>query len=611
MTDEVAEPEDPTPEVPDPGETTDPEEPGETTEPETPDPGETTEPEEPDTGKNNNGNGNDNGNDGNHKGWYKDGGEPVDANLAAADSEPAEEGTLEASLVLAATGGGNGNNGNQGNGNGNKDKPTGSDIKKTSTVVKQFVVDFSREDYKPLMEQEVNGLTYRYVNSDKARLSVVVQGIENGSSSLLDSRGELHAYYHTDYLGTTDYLTSAVNSKVIAWTSYNEWGEITHNAVLKCGQRELDLVKEYATHDYDAVLDLYYAKARFYDAYNRTFTAQDPILDPSQYDLREYVKEPMALVQYLYVRDNAVNQVDLLGLEYENITVSVGKNNMPAKVIGITPYVSLRNISQVYGFVLPQKPNDYKQYTASNSLWQLTFNPSQKSVSISRGTISTTASMSTVNIDGTNFVDAEYFVKMMCEVGYSRKTFKGPLIQPSTVKNNDWLSLYTSQTVAGGRFVSIPSDMPNPNYWFAYEGQKNINYYAGLEIGNTNEVNVSETGVITDKDGRYWVAVGPKVINPNFKAGPGGVMAGDMKYGTKLDFILEGPDGKEYYLPGVVGDAKNHTYPNGIYQTGYSWAAGHKFEGSKDGSVVEFIGKNQNNNPALQEYKITGIIVYD
>lgn len=206
--------------------------------------------------------------------------------------------------------------GNQVNGNETQDKPTGSDVKKTSTVVKEFVVDFSREDYKPLMEHEVNGLTYRYVNSDKARLSVVVQGIETGSSSLLDEKGELHAYYHTDYLGTTDYLTSAVNSKVISWTSYNEWGEITHNAVLKCGKRELDLVKEYATHDYDAVLDLYYAKARFYDAYNRTFTAQDPILDPSQYDLREYVKEPMALVQYLYVRDNAVNLIDILGLYY-------------------------------------------------------------------------------------------------------------------------------------------------------------------------------------------------------------------------------------------------------------------------------------------------------
>ncbi|MCF2665072.1 hypothetical protein JQM66_10955 [Oscillibacter valericigenes] len=110
----------------------------------------------------------------------------------------------------------NGNNGNSGNGNGTQDKPTGSDVKKTSTVVKQFVVDFSSETYKPLMEHEVNGLDYRYVYSDKARLSVVVQGIENGSASLLDSRGELHAYYHCDYLGTTDYLTSAVNSKVIS-----------------------------------------------------------------------------------------------------------------------------------------------------------------------------------------------------------------------------------------------------------------------------------------------------------------------------------------------------------------------------------------------------------
>ena len=192
---------------------------------------------------------------------------------------------------------------------------------KTSTVVKQFVVDFSSETYKPLMEHEVNGLDYRYVYSDKARLSVVVQGIENGSASLLDSNGELHAYYHCDYLGTTDYLTSAVNSKVISWTSYNEWGEITHNAVLKCGQRELDLVKEYATHDFDAVLNMYYAKARFYDADNRRFTAVDPIKD--------------GLNWYAYCGSNPVNYIDPWGYAanpYDNIdwskigTYKKGKN---------------------------------------------------------------------------------------------------------------------------------------------------------------------------------------------------------------------------------------------------------------------------------------------
>ena len=241
------------------------------------------------------------------------------AEVASAETDiteaSADANTLTATLVTYGNNGnsGNGNNGNSGNGNGNQDKPTGSDVKNTSTVVKQFVVDFSSETYKPLMEHEVNGLDYRYVYSDKARLSVVVQGIENGSASLLDDAGELHAYYHCDYLGTTDYLTSAVNSKVISWTSYSEWGEITHNAVLKCGQRELDLVKEYATHDFDAVLNMYYAKARFYDADNRRFAAVDPILDPSQYDLREYVTDPMQLVQYLYVKDNAVNWIDMDG----------------------------------------------------------------------------------------------------------------------------------------------------------------------------------------------------------------------------------------------------------------------------------------------------------
>ena len=206
---------------------------------------------------------------------------------------------------------------------GNQDKSTGSNVKKTSTVVKQFVADFSSEIYKPLMEHEVNGLDYRYVYSDKARLSVVVQGIDHGSASLLDSRNELHAYYHCDYLGTTDYLTSAVNSKIISWTSYSEWGEISHNAVLKCGQRELDLVKEYATHDFDAVLNMYYAKARFYDADNRRFTAVDPVLDPSRYDLREYVTDPMQLVQTLYVKDNAVNWIDPLGKELAIGTVGM------------------------------------------------------------------------------------------------------------------------------------------------------------------------------------------------------------------------------------------------------------------------------------------------
>ena len=183
------------------------------------------------------------------------------------------------------------------------------ELNKTSTVVKEFVVDYTTETYEPLMEHEVNGLDYRYVYGND-RLSVNITGVENGSAKLIENGNQIRLYYHMDYLGTADYLTSPVSLKVESWTHYNEWGEITHNAVLKCGQRELDLVKRYATHDFDAVLGLYYAKARFYAADNRCFTAMDLILNPSQYNLTEYITDPMQMVQYLYVKDNAITWID-------------------------------------------------------------------------------------------------------------------------------------------------------------------------------------------------------------------------------------------------------------------------------------------------------------
>ena len=129
--------------------------------------------------------------------------------------------------------------------------------------------------------------------------------MENGSAKLIENGNQIRLYYHMDYLDTADYLTSPVSLKVESWTHYNEWGEITHNAVLKCGQRELDLVKRYATHDYDQVLEMYYAKARFYDAENRKFVAVDP--------LKGRVDDPVTMVQYVYVLNSPLNYIDIDG----------------------------------------------------------------------------------------------------------------------------------------------------------------------------------------------------------------------------------------------------------------------------------------------------------
>lgn len=189
-------------------------------------------------------------------------------------------------------------------------------LKKGSTVIKQFVIDYTRETMDPIMEHEVNGLDYRYVYGLE-RLSVNISPIENGAGHVVESGTvgiQIRLYYHQDLRGTVDYLTSPVSQKVESWTHYNEWGEITHNAVLKMGQRELDLVKNYTRHDYDVVLNLYYAKARMYDAENRRFMSVDPILDGTKYDLTEYVYEVVNFTAYLYVWDNPLRWVDPLGL---------------------------------------------------------------------------------------------------------------------------------------------------------------------------------------------------------------------------------------------------------------------------------------------------------
>ena len=184
-----------------------------------------------------------------------------------------------------------------------------------STVVKQFVIDYTVETMDPLMEHEVNGLDYRYVYGNE-RLSVNISPIPNGAGHIVESGTvgqQIRLYYHQDLRGTVDYLTSPVSQKVESWTHYNEWGEIVHNAVLKTGYRELDLVKNYTGHDFDAVLNMYYAKARMYDAENRRFVSIDPILDGTKYDLKEYTTEAINFTAYVYVKDNPLRWIDPLG----------------------------------------------------------------------------------------------------------------------------------------------------------------------------------------------------------------------------------------------------------------------------------------------------------
>ena len=106
---------------------------------------------------------------------------------------------------------------------------------------------------------------------------------------------------------------------------------------------------------------------------------------------------------------------------------------------------------------------------------------------------------------------------------------------------------------------------------------------------------------------RYWVAVGPKVMNPDH-ANSATVYAEEMNYGSRIEVKLKHSSGQIYYLRAVVGECKNHTYPNGIYQTGKAFPNGTDYHPNNvDGSVVEFCGARLPSG--LNQFSIQSIVV--
>ncbi len=86
----------------------------------------------------------------------------------------------------------------------------------------------------------------------------------------------------------------------------------------------------------------------------------------------------------------------------------------------------------------------------------------------------------------------------------------------------------------------------------------------------------------------------------------------EMQYGTKIDIkVLHEPTNTYYYTPAVIADVKNHTYPDGLYQTGKAFPNGQLSPGNIDGSSVEFMGWNITSVNNTNNYRLLEVIVYD
>jgi hypothetical protein len=52
-------------------------------------------------------------------------------------------------------------------------------------------------------------------------------------------------------------------------------------------------------------------------------------------------------------------------------------------------------------------------------------------------------------------------------------------------------------------------------------------------------------------------------MNPNYE-GSYNIGDNDMQYGTKVDIVVLDETNTKYYIPAVVGDAKEHSAPYGL-----------------------------------------------
>lgn len=194
---------------------------------------------------------------------------------------------------------------------------------------------------------------------------------------------------------------------------------------------------------------------------------------------------------------------------------------------------------------------------------------------------------------------------------------------------NAWLKMYTSASGYNGRTVSMPTvdsftgsdnytyKFTNKNYWYAQEppyANSTINSYAYNQIksvtGQAPVIKAGLAGEYLDNKGKYWIAVGPKVVNPNHGLNESPTAVEMYAKGT-LDVVVKDQYGTTYYIPAVVGDTKNHTWRNGVIQTFKSYPNG-TFEsagGNFNGQVcVEFIGNV--NLSGLGSFSIDKIIFY-
>jgi RHS repeat-associated protein len=223
---------------------------------------------------------------------------------------------------------------------------------------------------------------------------------------------------------------------VQAYTILDEWGKPLEKVKAQFGGVEIDLISNYTNHDFDELLQVYYAKARFYDPNTQRFLAVDII--------KGNVLEPESMNPYLYVLNNPLLYLDFDGREKVNVNgeiqdwFTIEKNGKK--------YVGIQNIMSAYG-LNPQAIGNTtgginitvngSRTPRSRRIQQWNFNISLNSSGLNARAVFYRYSVR--EIESYNLgdhmaglmIDYDYFSKLMCQKGFNADIgFKNKYISP-------------------------------------------------------------------------------------------------------------------------------------------------------------------------------------
>jgi len=423
----------------------------------------------------------------------------------------------------------------------------------------------NREYAEVLVEQNINGKTDTSYVYGANRLS-------------LDRFDGSTGYYLYDPRGSVTGITNEEGQLYQSYR-YGAYGEITF------GAPQYENEYTYNGESYNPNIESQYLRSRYYYVVTATFLTEDSYLG--------YIVEPLTLNRYIYCVASPLNYID------------------PSGHKRVTDVLPSAGIAKLLDPKEPEPPIGYDVYLITpflRLLPPLTFLNKTKAVESMKQPYD-----SLIPLYKTADSAKEKDQVNICVI-------EGP---GNPAITNDWIRLYGEPTVSGtGRSVITNTDKEARKYdWAAPEelngtgiAQNKLPKIAQEVIERSDAiptVNLESNNIYSDAEGRYWVAVGPNVMNPNHQKNAT-VTEAEMQYGTKIDIkVLDESSNTYYYIPAVVADVKNHTYPDGLYQTGKAFPDGTLAPDNIDGSSVEFMGWNITSVNLTNNYRLVEIIIYD